>query len=162
MDLSHPILVDFIDRTKIRSDHPLLTVQRVVRYVGENVCEDFDIADLEEYKTRVVSLTKKHWKMFEVLTDQVSISAYTLFQAADQHTSVSPDCMTKHLDEKLEKSIELIWAMLGLNEEGAIERLSEIEADIDEVNSGLDSRLDGGFDDVSESPYEGVISKTRH
>lgn len=134
MDLSQVILVNYIDRTKIGSDHPLLTVQRVIRYVAEDASEGVDLPDVEEYKSRVVSLTKKHWEMFEVLTDQAGISSYTLFQTAERYV----DALSHKFDEKLEICLELIWQMLDLNEDGALEGLSEVDIDFGDVDDAVE------------------------
>lgn len=110
MDLSKVVLTNFIDKRKVEDDDPNLSVQKVVKYHSS-----LDLADAPSSSTeqkRVLSLTKRHWDIYDSLIDDHNVKVSVLFGAVERYRLVNP-C---HFDQALEICLDMIWRVFELDE----------------------------------------------
>jgi hypothetical protein len=120
MDLSKVVLINYIDKVRIDDSDPSVTVQRLVRYASEHTekFNDPSFGETEkalEKKTRVLSLTRHHWKIFDKLTEDMDVCPGVLFGAVERYRKIKP-C---GFDQAFEVCLDMIWQTFDFEESSA-------------------------------------------
>ncbi len=105
MDLSQVVLINYVDKTRLTAESPLLTVQKLVRLYADN--------GTESNATRVLSLSVRHWKLYDLLTGHYAVEPHVLFETAVKYIQTKKS----HFDEAMEICLDLICDTLDINTE---------------------------------------------
>lgn len=130
MDLAKVVLINFIDKVRVSDSSPYVTVQRLVRYSLETT-DQFNkpsigkASDETVQSTRVLSLTRRHWDIFDRLADEYDVNAAVLFDAVERYQKVKP-C---GFDQGVEICLDMIWqTFYADNEKASLESDNDADA----------------------------------
>jgi hypothetical protein len=111
MNLSNVELINFVDKSRVEDDHPSLTIQRIIRIPSIHVSSGMsEVAD--DFDRKVLSLTQKHWKIFDTLLDKHNVQIETLFGTVARYQKMKPG----QFDQALEFCLEAIDNVFDLSE----------------------------------------------
>jgi hypothetical protein len=120
MDLSKVVLINFIDKVRINDSDPSITVQRLVRYSPETA-KKFNYPSIGEGEkasdctSKVLSLTRRHWNIYDKLTEELDVCPSVLFGAVERYQKVKP-C---GFDQAFEICLDMIWRTFDLDDSAA-------------------------------------------
>lgn len=101
MDLTKVILVNYIDQTRISPENLSVSVQKLIRYTTP---------DGEDRKI-VLSLTRRHWKIYDLLTGSYEVDPYHIMESVQKYLDVKD----AYIDEATEICLDLIDQALDLD-----------------------------------------------
>jgi len=134
MDLSKLVLINFVDKHRLADDDPNVAIQRLVRYTEDeqdvfNALSTGDEPALDSIDTpkdkKILSLTRKHWQIFDKLIDEQDVKIQVLFDAVKRYQAVKP-C---GFDESMEICLDMIWRTFATDDKGNITKLSDDDSD---------------------------------
>lgn len=144
MDLSKVVLINFVDKRRLADDDPHVTIQRLVRYErtgldafndpsGKDLVggsDDGENAQVTEEK-KVLSLTRKHWRIYDTLVDDHNVKPHVLIDAVKKYQKFKP-C---HFDQGMEICLEMIWHSYA-DRDGAGDMNEAAEEDEIQISDG--------------------------